>query len=433
MTRAAQLITSADFGRFGLNPSLDVEQYMQSPEGKALTNVIMKEIADLESIELMVHSQEQHAQLRRHRLIISLLLGFIEEDAHAKRRNIDAQQDIDRMLQQEHKKEQEDEEEQNNNRDAEELMEAALEIYDAAIKSIEPQLQNKLTDIQKVEEELASLAQASPTIEARYDGYDALLNEIDFNQAPHFKAQAKDIEAQVSSSYALITAKLLNEGKETEANQQQESTYALRMKAEMLNRLHNAHIQEQHLFNRQAERVHSLEEADFFVPKDKTLTLDKGQYHLHPRATEWNALTQKERHEAQLAYRDTSKDIMSIKMQLQMQRTQALSLNQNQQTTLLERREALKQEVQILNKLLTKAQDTRLTLQQTPRLTPGLNQSNTVQQRQLKQQMGTAIRPNGNPMAISQLTSPQNTGTTASAVTPTPFSRTPTLKPNRLR
>ena len=430
MAPTAQAITSIDLRRFGLNHSLDVELYMQSPEGKAVSNVIMKEIVALESIEHMVRSQEQHAQLRRHQLIISLLLSFIEEDAHAKQHNRHAQQDIDRILQQEHKKQQEDEEDQKKNLDTDELMEAALEICDAAIKSIEPERQNKLTAIQKVEEELASLTQALPTIEDRYDGYDAFLSEIDFDQVPHFKDQIEDIESQMSS-YALITSKLLKEGKETEANQQQESTYALRMKAEMLNRLHNAHIQDRHLFNRQAERVHSLREADFLVPNDKTLTLYKGKYHLHPREKEWSALPQKERHEAQLAYRDTSKDIMSIKMQLQLQRTQALSLNQHKQTTLTERREGLQQELQVLNKLLTKAQDTRLTLQQTPRPTPGLNQSNAAQQRQLKQQMGMAIRPNGNPMAIQQLTSPQNTGSTAPAVTPTPFSITPTLKPGK--
>jgi hypothetical protein len=432
MARSAQKTTSTDLGRFGLNHSLDVELYMKSPKGKAISSVIMKEISNLEAIEHRVRTQEQHVQLRRHRLIISLLLSFIEEDAHAKQRNIHAQEDIDRLLQQMHEKEHEDEDEQKKIHDTDELMEAALEIYDAAIKSIEPELQNKLTNIQEADEALALLVQALPTIEARYDGYDALLSEIDFDQAPHFKVQIKDIESQMSS-YALITSKLLNEGKETEAYQQQETTYALRMKADMLNRLHNAHIQERHLFNRQAERVHSLGEADFFVPKDKTLTLDKGQYHLHPKEKEWSALTQKERQEAQLTYQNTSKDIMSIKMQLQLQRTQAVSLNQQKQTALIERREGLKQELQVLNQLLTKAQDTRLTLQQTPRSTPRLNQSNTAQQRELKQQMGMAIRPNANPMAMQQLTSPQNTGSTTPAVAPTPFCTTPKLKPSRAR
>lgn len=429
MTRTAQTFTSADLGRYGLNHSLDVELYMQSPAGKAISTLLMKEIAMLESIEQAAHTNEHLAQIKRHRLIISLFLGLIEEKAHAKQQHKHAQQEISRMLQQERDKEQEDEEEEllNKNREYAELIAEAMTICDAALESIEPELKHTHTDILHAEEELLSLGQTHQEIQSRYENYHDVLNEIDYNSEPHFKAQVKEIETQMSS-YALITSKLLNEGKEIEAAQQQEKTYALRMKAEMLNRLHNARTQDRQLFNRQAERVHSLGEADFFIPKDKQLKLEAGQYHLYPRAKEWSALSQKERHDAQRAFRETSKDIMSMKMQLQLRRSQELSLNQQKQTALTVRRENLKQEQQVLNNLLTKVQDTRLTLQQMLRPTPGMNQSNVMKQRQLIQQLSMAIRPNGNPMAIQQLIAPQNTGSTAPTLAPSPFSTTPTLK-----
>lgn len=423
MTKAAQTITFADLSRFGLNQSRDVELYAKSPEGKATLSLIQKEIAALESIQDKARAQEKLIKLKRHRLIISLLLGFIEEKAHAKEHQKQTQQEMNRILDEALKKEKEEEEEEAI-RESSERLEELLEIYNVAIESIEPELENKQADILETDKQLASLEEIFSTIEARYDMYNNILFDVDFKEAPQFNAQVKDIETQLSS-YAQITSKLLNEGKDVEANQQQEQTIALRLKAEMLNQLQDAQTQEKHLFNRKAEAVKSLGEADFFIPKDKTLTLAAGQYYLHPRTKNWATLSQKELHDAQQAYRESTKNIMSMKMQLQLQRTQELSHNQQKQAALITKRELFKQEAQVLNKLLTKAQDTRLTLEQMLRPTPGVPQSNAMQQRQLIQQMSMAIRPNGNPIAIQQLVSPQNTGSTTPSTTPTPFSTTP--------
>lgn len=427
MTLKNQAITPGDLGRFGLNQSLDVDFYMRSPEGKAITSAIMKEVAELESIEDQAISKQQLAQLRRHKLLISLLIGFIEEKAHAKKRHAHTEEEMNWILQQEHQKKMEEEDAQKNNQESAELIAEAISICEAAIASIDPNINIKLADIQSIEEELALLFDAQPRIEARYEEYTHCLNEIDFTHVAALHSQMKETEVKMSS-YALITSKLLTEGKETEANEQQEKTYALSMKAEMLDRLYKAHSQERHLFNRHAEPVRSLDEADFFIPKDKTLTFSAGKYHLHSHNKEWSALSQKERHEAQLTYREASRDIMSMKMQLQLQRTQELSVNQQKQNTLTAKRETLNQELQVLSKLLTKAQDTRLTFQQMLRPAPGINQSNVVKQRQLIQQMGMAIRPNANPMSIQQLIAPQNTGTTVPSTAPSPFNITPTLK-----
>lgn len=427
MTQKNRAITPSDLGRFGLNQSLDVEFYMRSPEGKAVTSAIMKEIVGLESLEDQAISKQQQAQLRRHKLLISLLIGFIEENAYAKNRHAHSQEEMNWILQQEHQKKQAEEDAQKNNQESAELIAEVMTICEAAIASIEPNINIKLADIQSIEEELALLIDAQPRIEARYNEYNDCLNEIDLTNVAAFHSQMKETEVQMSS-YALITSKLLTEGKETEANEQQEKTYALRIKAEMINRLYKAHTQERHLFNRHAEPVRSLGEADFFIPKDKTLTLSAGKYHIHSHKKEWSALSQKERHEAQLTFQETSRDIMSMKMQLQLQRAQELSVNQQQKTALTAKRETLNQELQVLDKLLTKAQDTRLIFQQMLRPAPGFNQSNAVKQRQLIQQMGMAIRPNANPMSIQQLNAPQNTGTTAPSAAPSPFNITPTLK-----
>lgn len=430
MARSTRAAKPEDFDRYGLKYSLDVELYMKTPEGQAVASIIQQEEAAIESIQHASRSQEKQAQLRRHRFLIALLLSFIEEKAHAKQKDSYVQEEIERILQQLYRKKQEESEELQQYDTHGDVIETALQIYDDAIKSIDADLQNKKIEIQDVEKDLVLLEQALPVIEARYDRFDAELNDVDFDQVPHMKTHIKDIQSKMTS-YALITSRLLHEGKETEADEQQEKTYALSMKAEMLNRLHQAHIQERHLFNRQAERVYSLREADFFVPHNRILTLDKGQYYLHSHEKDWSVLSQTERHEAKQAYRDTFRDLMSIKMQLQLQRAQAIAHNQHQHTALVERREGLKQDMHVLGTLLTKVQDMRQTLQQIPRPTPGFNPSNLAQQRQLQQKMAMAIQPNANAMDIQQLIAPQNTGSTAPATAPTPFRTTPTPRPIR--
>lgn len=426
MTKPAKKITLKDLSRFGLQHSTDVKLYLASPEGKAIIGMIENEISDLRATEAAVRTEQQRAQLRRHHMIIFLLIGMIEEkSAHAKKLHLHAQQEIDRMFDDERKRRDEADEQILERV----LIESHIDTINETISTLIPRITNSSTELQNTEDALALLLTEVHELEARFVTYFSSLDEVHYSDEKDDDAQVKTlistIETQIDS-YTKITAALLHEGKETDALQNQDRTYALRMKAEKLNQLHNARVEERHLYNHLAQRVHSLDEAVFFLPKDKTLTLEKGQFYLHSRSKEWTGLAPKERHEAQMAFRDTSRDIMSIKMQLQHQRAQALQHNQHQQTIKLERRDTLRQELQVLNTLLVKARDTHSNLQQRlqqtpPQPRPGINPSHAAQQGQQKKNMAMGIRPNDNPMALQQLDSPKNTGATSPSTTPTPF------------
>lgn len=405
-----------DLTRFGLQHTQDVDFFLKSPEGKAITSLINQEITKIDALEAAEHTHQQNRQLRRHRLILGLLMLLIEEKhAHAKKHDKEIQQELNHLLRLKQQKEKEDIE--------------SLRLYEEVIVVIKENIHRLETTLSQEQETLSSLLATSEQTDTKYDTLLSTLDDIHFDDPSSFNEQSLALKPKIDS-YTKITSKLINEGKTQEAETFQERIYALRMKADLLKQLELAHKENRTLYNKRAEPVPSLKDAAFYVSKDLALTLNKGQYYLHPRTQLWANMTQQAKETAQLTYRQSTNDIMSIKLQLQQQRIEYQNRNQTQQTITQTKCQTLQQELKTHQIILQKAQDTRtLALQpipQIPRPLPDPTQSKAVQLRQQQMKMGLGIAPSGvNPLDIQQLKVPQNTPSLN--MRPTPFNMKPKL------
>ncbi len=351
-------------GRFGLRNAHEVMLFLKTPIGKAISAMMKEQILDLEAIGTLERLKQQKIRLQR-RLIISLLLEMIyEKKAHAKQLNLEIQEDIDERL-----RSQKDEPKPIENPSSI-LINAQLSLYneahEAAIEALDSSLAKRLTDCEALINDLSQLPEEESEIDSRYAGIDDYLSDTTFEHADlnadHLQISINKVELDISS-YAKILSALLEEGNQTEAHKTLQLTHSLHLKSEMLMRMKRAHQEERHFFNRHAMRVSSLSEADFMIPKDKTLALEGDKYYLYPRSKELSTLTPAQKNDAQLAYQHSIRDIMGMKMQVQLKRTQELALHQDKKATLSLKLDSLKQEINLVTTLLAQIQAARLTLQ----------------------------------------------------------------------
>lgn len=115
-----------------------------------------------------------------------------------------------------------------------------------------------------------------------------------------------------------------------------------------------------------------MNQADFMIPKDKRLVLEKGHYYLLNLAEDFNVLTQAQKKLAQTTYEQTKTDIMTVKMQVQLNRAIENSQNHDKRKTATLKSEALQQEILLLAKQLTQLKSAVNVLQLSKRPTPQL-------------------------------------------------------------
>lgn len=346
--------------RFGLKNAQDVITFLNSPEGKSITAIIGEKLADMEAMSEAMHEQQKISR-RQHRNLILLLLGLMyNRKARTEKLNREIQDQIDKKL---HQPPQEDDYDH--------------AVYNETAQALEEVLTRTLKDAEQLEFELAALPEELLEIQLRYQLYDKWLtieSIEELNLSPErIDVEIKEVELQLSS-YAVILSALISENKNSEARETQTLTHALNLKSNLLNTMKLAHQQEKHFFNAKAEPVRSFAQADFIIPKDKTLTLEANQYYLHPKSTAFSTLSQQQRNEALNAYQQSRYDIMSIRMQVQQNRTQEMALHANKKLSLFARSEVMQQNIHLLTKQLSKIRqvEPQPANANTPRPTPSL-------------------------------------------------------------
>lgn len=292
--------------------------------------------------------------MKRHRIIIQFLSKLIEKEIAEEKINQAIQKEIDEKR---HRKERE-------NSKSVVQQETDEIIYIETLSILESTITEATSESIKLEQELIELNAQLDELEKRYHKYRISLDEIELTDlsAPLFQQQVTKIESQMSS-YAQITM-LLEQGKEKEAYEQQEINYTLNLKLEMLRQMKTMQQQERYFVNQIGERVSLAKDAAFFVPNNKQLTFDKGEYYLHPHAKPFDTMSPAERLEARAMYTQTMRDMMSIKMMLQTNRTQEISLLEQKKNSISARSEALKHELVSLTELKNKALEMRQAHQQ---------------------------------------------------------------------
>lgn len=357
-TKRTQLLS-----RFGLKNAQDVITFLNSPEGKSIIAIIGERLANMEAMNDAIHEQ-QNLSRRQHRHLILLLLGLMyNHKARSEKLNRGIQEQIDKKLHQ-------------HELDAQ-AADYDHTVYNETAQALEDILTSTLKDAEQLELELIALPEELLEIESRYQIYNKWLTiesieELSLNPE-RIDAEMKEIELQLSS-YAVILSALITEHKNTEAHETQTLTHALNLKSNLLNTMKIAHQQEKRLFNSKAEPVQSFAQADFIIPKDKTLTFEANQYYLHPKSTDFSKFSPQQRKEALDAYQLSRYDIMSIRMQVQLNRTQELALHASKKASLLARSEAMQQNIHLLTKQLSKVRqiEQQPVNANTPRPTPML-------------------------------------------------------------
>ena len=305
--------------------------------------IVAEQLANMEDIRDAVRVQQQTTR-RHHRHLILLLLGLIyDRETRAEQLNNVIQAQIDKNLHQHDLDDQRTDDDRS--------------IYNETADSLEQVLNSTLKESEQLEFDLSALVEERLEIDSRYRIYDKYL---DAESIKHLSLKPELIDIEINdvesklSSYAIILSSLINEGKDTEAREARTLTHALNLKSDLLNTMKMAHQKEKRFFNYKAESVQSFAEADFIIAKDKSLALEGNHYYLYPKGNDFSKFSLQQKQDAQNAYQLSRYDIMGIKMQVQQNRTQELSLHQTKKNELLARSEAMQQNIHLLTKQLAK-------------------------------------------------------------------------------
>jgi len=354
------VITTQLLARFGLKNAQEVIQFLKSHAGQSLITMINNELLEQEEISNSIQAQQEKKRLHRRHFLLLLLGLLYEQKAEAQQKNLATQEEIDAKRHQQEK--------------ADHAKEEDSSLFEETAQALEAELTNTIQEAEQLENEMASLYEELLEIESRYQIYSKSLhyetNELDLSDLDNTIANIK-LE---KNSYVTILSSLIHEGKETEANETFTITNALQLKMQQLESMKQAQLQEKHFLNQHAETVKTFDQADFILPKDKTLSREGNQYYLHPIKSNFNSFSPQQKHEAQAAYQQSKYDLMSIRMQLQLNRTEEMALHQNKRNALSARSENIQQNIHLLTKQIAKIRQVELvqsnTNTPTPRPTP---------------------------------------------------------------
>lgn len=352
-------ITTQLLGRFGLKNAQEVLQFLKSHAGQSLVTMINNELLEQEEINHSVRTEQQEQRLHRRHFLLLLLGLLYEHDAEAKQHNLATQEEMDAKRHRQEKVDQSKDE---------------STLFEETTQALEAALANTIKEAEQLENEIASLHKEKLEIESRYQIYSRWLHDETRELDPNHIDNAIANVGLERSSYVSILSSLLHEGKETEAKETFAVANALQLKMQQLESMKQAQQQEKHFLNRHAEPVKKFGQADFILPKDKTLSREGNQYYLHPIKSNFNTFSPQQKHEAQTAYQRSRYDLMSVRMQLQLNRAEEIALHQNKRNTLSARSENIQQNIHLLTKQLAKIRQVELVQSNantpTPRPTP---------------------------------------------------------------
>lgn len=363
------------FNRFGIKSTEDIINYLNSPAGQNAKAILEDYLDAIDALKQKNINFELKENARKHFMfILYLLLGLIhKKEALAKRLEEYYQEQAEESL----KQEQKISETKSSNIVENKIL---LTDYTAIEEALNERLEGILKEADSLEKELTKLNEEQQNIESRFSTYYEELNKEDL-QLLHPDALTKKMETVnvQLSSYANILSTLLNHGNETEIRQHMDLTNALHLKLAHLNALRLVQQEEKHLFNKNGEQVDSIDQADFIIPKDKTLKLEKGKFYLYSRSKEFIKLSAEQKDDAHNDYQLSLQQIMSIKMQLQLKHAKELSMHNEKKNNLIARSEIMQQQIHLLATQLSANQSNRsifeskMKQKQTPTLNPQHN------------------------------------------------------------
>jgi hypothetical protein len=374
-----------DLGRFGLQCPAKLLVFLQSPKGRAMVGILTNKMTQIEALTDARNTKQQLMKIRRHRLILAILLRLIEEaEFKTKELNKHIQEQIEQMI---NDMRSEESLERKVSSKAPTLTLVDIKLYDEIIHELQSSLTDAQAQYHDIVLELKQLDEALAAIDIRYQECEEFLAGI-FPQvasfASHQFAHLIHLTESDATSYATVTSRLLNEGKNVEAQAHQNTTQTLQLKIEMLKQMHLAIDQQYTLYNRDGRRVDTFDQADLYVPRHLQLRQEDGKFYVYDSNKPFELLDNKEKEAALIPSIQNSKIVMmDVRMQLQIRRTNERAPHQERIVDLTQQQRALEQNVQALQHVLTKAKSTRDTMQpslkQTPRPSPSTKKHASTQ------------------------------------------------------
>lgn len=389
------------FNRFGIKSTADIIHYLNSPAGQNAKAILEDYLDAVDALKQKNINFELKEHARKHFMfILYLLLGLIhKKEALAKRLEEYYQEQAEESLKQELKQEQKTSETKGSDILENKLL---LKDYTAIEEALNERLEGILKEAESLEKELTTLNEEQHNIDSRFSTYYEELDkeELHLLHPNALTKKMEDVNVQLSS-YARILSTLLNQGNETEIRQHMDLTNALNLKLTLLNDLRLVQQEEKQLLNKNGEQVDSITQADFMIPKDKSLKLEKGQYYLYPRSKDFEKLSTEERDDARNDYQLSLQQIMSIKMQLQLKQSKELSIHNEKKNNLVARSEVMQQQIHLLATQLSENQSNRAIFENKMKQQPNLIRTPT-----LAPQNNEPARQIQSPPSVSSLQKP---------------------------
>jgi hypothetical protein len=420
-----------DLKRFGMHHTHQILSHLNSPLGRAMHALMLEDISDRHHHNKLMQLIKLKQRIRRYILLRFLLEQLKLKETHNQKLNIEIQRQIDTVIERERH-----ELESSLEHIREEARQSKLSTYEALEQSFEKRLSEMQDETLSLEARLLQLMEYNELMDHQYQFYATLLDDFDFD-APdleqYLQIQFDAFDRDIESSYAKILPLFMHTEQHANPSLDTPTPYALHlnMRREVLKSVQIAHKQHRCLYNIDGIQVRSFNEAHFYVPLEKKLILDNGQYYLLNQNDNFQQLSTQQKQAAHKEFNAAKNDIMSIQMRLSDQRNQHYVTQQNRKDDLVSKIQAMKREITVVRNLLAETQQTRLMLQPTPSPTPRPIVANRPQLSRTDAQQVTQKQPDFKAVNSRQmkeiLRSPTDTYTSNDTLTP--FKTTPRPKP----
>ncbi len=368
---SAELALQA-LGRFGLQTTLDVIIFLESPEGEEILALIEEELAEIAAIEQHVHQEQLEHQLHKHLLFAFFVLGMLHKhEAHAHRRLESELAAAEKKLH-EHAQ-------ASSQYPAEVRSEQDDYAYTNATDEIEKRLHSKHHESKQLEQLLAALKPQHQATEAKYALFHQHLDEAvkalasDFSQtqatptdqdqsiavAKKIDEKLRVLEDQIRDNVDKID-KMLLENRDDEARALMHVNNAKNLQIAALKEMLVVATSngDKVIYNDKFEPAKSFEDAAFVLSKGIRIAEENGKRYLLRDGQTMDTLTPEEKAEAEKQYKQLKPtEIMSVKQLVKHNH----HLENTKYNSLSAQSEQMQQDIISLTNHLAAIQETRRT------------------------------------------------------------------------
>jgi effector protein LidA len=359
---------TVNLSRFGLKTSEDVKTFLQSPAGEA----VIREMGAKLALEKAI-VQEQQLQAQEHRLLMSRLKAFLfmlylSDKADAADRARDLIIKYNELSQEKAKHAATDSPKKDTKRN--EALAESIAKYEDAVR----QAQENVAKGEVLQKQRDELVKEGEHLQAKYNVYDASLEEFDKSDAARIKLTPDEIKVQANQlspemdEHAKMIHKaleggnardarglllkaqiaqlakqmdaqadnindLLLAGKDDEARALLEQQNALNLKAANLHDLLAVNDKRKYYVNEQGEKTHNFHEAQFILVRGQKIVKDgQGEIYLLQPNQDWESVKNDSAAKARALqdYKDLKPQLMCVKKVVAHNKGLETAMNQDQ-------------------------------------------------------------------------------------------------------